>query len=220
MGDDAVTNTTATAKRAVRARVRAARGAVPEEERSRRDAAIAANLLALLQDAARASCPGAVAAFAGLPGEPGGAALPDVLRDAGHEVWLPVVTGPARPLTWLPYLGGHSTRTGAFGITEPEETPEVPAPISTLELTTRLDALVIPALAVDRDGTRLGQGGGFYDRTLVDVTGAAKTGRIVAVVDHEEFGVDVPRTQLDISVECVVTDSGSFPTTTASRDHR
>lgn len=230
MGDDAATDTTVAAKRSLRARVRDARAAVSETERRRRDAAIAANLVALLQvaplqdappqDAAGASYPAAVAAFAGLPGEPGGATLPDVLRDAGHEVWLPVVAGPARPLTWLPYLGGHSTRTGAFGITEPEETPEVPAPISTVELATRLDTLVLPALAIDRDGTRLGQGGGFYDRTLAIFSGGPKPGRIAGVVDHAEFGVDVPRTPLDIQVGCVVTDAGSFAISTTIRDHR
>ncbi|WP_145943462.1 5-formyltetrahydrofolate cyclo-ligase [Corynebacterium glyciniphilum] len=204
------------AKQELRQHIRAGRRAVPPGERSHRDAAIADHLRVLLDgDADRA-----VAAFAGLPGEPGGAGLPDTLRDAGFEIWLPVVPGPARPLSWLPYRGAQSTRRGTFGIAEPSETPEFPSPISTMDLSGRVSTLVIPALAVDRDGTRLGQGGGYYDRTFSVLTGCGEPGTLVAVVDHSEFGVDVPRTGHDASVQIVVTDSGIFPTSTGDRPPR
>lgn len=204
------------AKQELRQRIRAGRRSVLADERSRRDAAIADHLLALLEGHTDRT----VAAFAGLPGEPGGAGLPDTLRDAGLEVWLPVVPGPARPLSWLPYRGSHSIRRGTFGIAEPSETPEFPSPISTVDLSGRVSTLVIPALAVDRDGTRLGQGGGYYDRTFSILTGRGEPGRLVAVVDHSEFGVDVPRTGHDASVQIVVTNSGIFPTSAGNRAPR
>jgi 5-formyltetrahydrofolate cyclo-ligase len=200
------------AKQAARRRVRAARRSVPQDERARRDTAIIAHLLTLLGDDGAA--PGAVAAFVGLPGEPGGPGLPEALRQAGFEVWLPVVPGPSQPLTWLPYRGPASLRPGAFGIPEPTDVPETSghrSPISCVELSGKVTTLVIPALAVDRDGTRLGQGGGYYDRTVGVLTSRGEPGRLVALVDHDEFGVDVPRTRLDTRVRTVVTDAGIFP---------
>jgi 5-formyltetrahydrofolate cyclo-ligase len=208
------------AKQAVRRRLRAARRAVPQDERARRDAAIIDHLRALLT---RDGGPGAVAAFVGLPGEPGGAGLPEALRQAGFEVWLPVVPGPSQPLTWLPYRGPGSLRPGAFGIPEPTDTTETPgprSPISCVELSGKVTTLVVPALAVDRDGTRLGQGGGYYDRTAAVLTGRDEPGRLVALVDHDEFGVDVPRARLDVRVRDVVTNAGVFPTSPDRRSTR
>lgn len=216
-GDTA--NTVQEAKQAVRRRLRAARRAIPQGERARRDAAIIDHLLTLLTDGGDVG-PDAVAAFVGLPGEPGGPGLPEALRQAGFEVWLPVVPGPSQPLTWLPYRGQGSLRPGAFGIPEPTEIPETSglrSPISCVELSGKVTTLVVPALAVDRDGTRLGQGGGYYDRTAAVLSGRDEPGRLVALVDHDEFGVDVPRTRLDIRVRDVVTDAGVFPTSPGSR---
>ncbi|MGV0868803.1 5-formyltetrahydrofolate cyclo-ligase [Corynebacterium kalidii] len=212
------------AKQAVRRRLRAARRAVTQDERARRDAAIIDHLLTLLTDGGDGyGGPGAVAAFVGLPGEPGGPGLPEALRQAGFEVWLPVVPGPSQPLTWLPYRGSGSLRPGAFGIPEPTEIPETPgprSPISCVELSGKVTTLVVPALAVDRDGTRLGQGGGYYDRTAAVLSGRDEPGRLVALVDHDEFGVDVPRTRLDVRVRDVVTDAGVFPTSPGRRSTR
>ncbi|WP_291479156.1 5-formyltetrahydrofolate cyclo-ligase [Corynebacterium sp.] len=219
------------AKQALRRHIRDARRAVPADERTRRDASITAHLLRLLarDDQGDGGGTGPVAAFAGLPGEPGGPGLPEALHRAGHEVWLPVVPGPSRPLTWLPYRGAAAMRRGAFGIAEPTtetgttgttETSGHRSPISSVDLSGRVTTLVIPALAVDRDGTRLGQGGGYYDRTLDILTDRGGPGRLVALVDHAEFGVDVPRTPLDARVQTVVTDSGVFPTSADHRGHR
>lgn len=213
--DDTTGNTpgTTAAKRALRADIRARRAAVSPARRRERDARITAALTDVV------SSGGDVAAFAGLPGEPGGPDLPEVLRTAGATVWLPVVTGPARPLFWRRYDGPGTTEPGTFGISEPRETPGCAPAITTPELFTRIRTLVIPALAVGSDGTRLGQGGGYYDRTL-DGTLAdpREPGTLVAVVDHEEFGVDVPRDSHDARVDLVVTDAGTFPVDSRHRD--
>lgn len=198
----------AAAKVPLRTCIRDRRAAVDPEERSRRDDAAVDHLLRML-DSPPAGTPDGVAAFMGLPGEPGGSRLTEALHDTGNPVWLPVVSGRARPLSWLPYQGRATMRRGAFGIREPGETPEFPSAISTMELSALVHTLVVPALAVGNDGIRLGQGGGFYDRTLAEMPSHLT---VIAFIDHEEFGLDVPATALDVPVHHVVTDEGAFPT--------
>lgn len=195
----------AAAKQELRARIRAARSVVNTTERDTRDAAITGYLADLLADA------GSVAVFVGLPGEPGGPGLPAAMAAAGHEVWLPVVTRSKTPLTWRFYRGEEAMEAGRFGIREPMPYPDdaAHADLSSQALFNTVEALVIPALAVDADGVRLGQGGGFYDRSL---THRPKDGRLVSIVDHEEFRVPVPRTDLDIAVPNVITPHGAFTT--------
>ncbi|WP_297003877.1 5-formyltetrahydrofolate cyclo-ligase [uncultured Corynebacterium sp.] len=200
---------TADTKRALRTRIRCER-ALREPERAARDRRILARLVDEL-DRRDGAAVAAVAAFAPLPGEPGGADLPARLAATGRTVWLPVVVGPGRPLQWTRWRGGAHTRTGDFGIREP-----VPdhgdAPVDTAEVLTRVGTVIVPALAVGRDGARLGQGGGYYDRTFASPrSGTTSRGRLIAVVDHEEYGLDVPATELDITVDAVVTDTGIFP---------
>jgi 5-formyltetrahydrofolate cyclo-ligase len=214
-------------KTELRRRLRARRttlAATPD--RARRDAALVTNLCRYLDTLdSPDGRPAAVAAFAPLPGEPGGADLPDRLAATGRQVWLPVVDAPGRPLRWLPDVGPDHRRTAAYGIREPVPVPSatgVDAPLPLPALPAGL-VVVLPALAVDADGVRLGQGGGFYDRTFAPDTirhsgnirtraGAAYRGRLLALVDHEEFGVPVPRTTLDLAVPVVVTDDGVSPT--------
>jgi 5-formyltetrahydrofolate cyclo-ligase len=70
-----------------------------------------------------------------------------------------------------------------------------------------LDALVLPALAADPDGNRLGYGGGSYDRTLAAF---AVRPRTVAVVYDFQVLVEVPHVATDIPVDVVLTDRRSF----------
>lgn len=206
---------TADAKTALRARIRQERTRrLPD--RVARDRTILGYLTAELdrRDSTAQGSGGSrdVAAFDPLPGEPGGTDLPEALAATGREVWLPVVAGPGTPLRWVRWRGAGHTRTGAFGIREP-----VPAdgdsPVTTDHLLTLVGSVIIPALAVGTDGARLGQGGGFYDRTFAASTSTGTNhDTLMAVVDHEEFGVAVPATAFDITVDVVVTDSGTFRT--------
>src|SRR5699024_9289098 len=100
-----------------------------------------------------------VAAFCALPGEPGGTDLPEALQEAGYEVVLPVVKHSPRRLEWRTFTGMADLVANSMGILEP--TGE-----NLGELVDTADVAILPALALGSDGTRLGQGGGFYDRTL------------------------------------------------------
>ena len=123
------------------------------------------------------------------------------------RVLVPVVAGVA-PLDWCEYPG--PVRRGDFGIDEPVGPRLGAAAIDDA------DAMLIPALAVDLQGHRLGRGGGHYDRTLAlwgRLRGPAPMGPRIAVIYDEELVEAIPFDSLDERVSFVVTPSnGMLPT--------
>jgi len=89
----------------------------------------------------------------------------------------------------------NNMRSGAFGILEPRHD----LPVMDLQ---NIDLILIPAVACDRQGYRLGYGGGFYDRWLPNSTGF-KSGVI-----FDEFCVDeLPHDAWDVPLDAIFTDS-------------
>jgi 5-formyltetrahydrofolate cyclo-ligase len=66
-------------------------------------------------------------------------------------------------------------------------------------------AIVVPALAIDASGFRLGKGGGFYDRTLAELDSTDRP-IVIGVIYDDEFIEAVPRETHDIQIDVVVTD--------------
>jgi 5-formyltetrahydrofolate cyclo-ligase len=159
-----------------------------------RHAARAANgrhLLAALRDVA------CVAAYLPLSTEPLGLDLLDQLART-VRVLVPVVTGAA-PLDWCAYPS--PVRRGALGIDEPVGPRLGPDTIADAEV------VLVPALAVDAAGHRLGRGGGHYDRSLAlrsRLLGDRPTGRLIAVVYDDELLPSIPFDALDQRVSAVV----------------
>jgi len=152
------------------------------------DATLISHLLDWLGSATR------VAAYSPMPGEPGGADLVASLA-AKYEVWLPI-TPKKGELRWG-LFDGELHQGAHFGIWEPKGPGE--ADLSSLEL----DAVLVPALGIDRSGVRLGQGAGYYDRALAKVTCP-----IIAVVYDDELHEELPSEPHDHPVDGVVTQSG------------
>jgi 5-formyltetrahydrofolate cyclo-ligase len=175
------------AKVALRNRLLAARKSLSPEDRAKAAAAVQA----VLTDLVRAQAPTIIAAYVPLPPEPGGADLPDVL---GDRLILPVLR-PDNDLDWARYEGPDSLRPGPRGLREPL------GPRLGVDAVTEATLLIVPALAVDRGGLRMGRGGGSYDRVL------ARAGRSysVALLHDGELLATVPAEQHDRRVHAVIT---------------
>jgi 5-formyltetrahydrofolate cyclo-ligase len=166
------------AKRSLRTAMLARRGALSAEER---DAAAAA-LLATMRRERPIEGAGVVSGFWPIKDEIDIRPLMAELHDKGCQLALPVVQGRGLPLLFRAWRPGDALEAGVFGTLQPS------AEHKTLEP----DALLVPLLACDADGWRLGYGGGFYDRTLlglrarrkVTAVGIGFDGQIVPEVPH------------------------------------
>ncbi|MBF6044840.1 5-formyltetrahydrofolate cyclo-ligase [Streptomyces sp. NRRL B-1677] len=144
---------------------------------------------------------GTVAAYVSVGREPGTRALLEALRRRGVRVLLPVLLAD-NDLDWAAYEGpDHLVRAGR-GLLEPDGLRLGP------EAVTSADAVLLPGLAVDGRGMRLGRGGGSYDRVLarLDRAGVAPA-RVVLLYDSEVIA-EVPAEPHDGPVDAVVTPSG------------
>lgn len=128
--------------------------------------------------------------------EPGAARDSVPLLDAliGVRILVPIARADL-PMQWAEYRPGELV-TAPFGLREPP--PPWLAPESIAEAT----VLLVPALAVDRHGNRLGRGAGFYDRAL---TWAAADARLVAVVRDDELLDAIPAEPHDVPMTHALT---------------
>lgn len=141
---------------------------------------------------------GCVAAYVSVGTEPGTDALLEALRAAGTRVLVPVLLEDG-DLDWAPYEGTDSLVPAGRGLREPV------APRLGREAVRQAQVVLVPGLAVDGLGTRLGRGGGSYDRALARV-GA---GVPVAIVLHDDEVLPVvPAQEHDRPVSHALTPSG------------
>lgn len=168
----------------------AARRAVPESVRRQEAQQLAGHLAAAVGDA-RTVC-----AYVPVGSEPGSAELVDRLSELCEDVLLPVTAaGEDQPLSWGRYVRGALV-PARFGLQEPPGPWLPPAAIA------QADLVLVPALAVDRAGVRLGRGGGFYDRSLaLCATGTP----LVAVVRDDEVLDELPHDPHDVPVTHALT---------------
>ncbi|MFI7541199.1 5-formyltetrahydrofolate cyclo-ligase [Actinoplanes sp. NPDC049599] len=174
-------------KVALRNRLLAARRSLSAKDRAQAAAAVQA----VLRDLVRAQAPTMIAAYVPLGPEPGGPDLPDVL---GDRLILPVLR-PDNDLDWVRYAGPDTLRPGPRGLREPS------GPRLGVDAVTAAALLIVPALAVDRGGLRMGRGGGSYDRVLARAGGAFS----VALLHDGELLAAVPAEQHDRRVHAVIT---------------
>jgi 5-formyltetrahydrofolate cyclo-ligase len=140
--------------------------------------------------------PSTVAAYVPVGSEPGGPDLPSVL--AGEvRVLLPVLLADG-DLDWAAFAG--ELVAGPRGLLEP------PGPRLGVDAVGSADLVLVPALAVDRRGMRLGRGGGSYDRALARVDST-----VLALLYESELVDTVPAEPHDRPVDGVLTPSGYFP---------
>lgn len=141
-----------------------------------------------------------VCAYISTGAEPPTGALLEALADAGYAVHVPVCE-PGHQLSWTPWHpGAELVRSHFAPVMEPS------GPRLSFDRLDSVRAILVPALAADRSGVRLGQGGGYYDRFLA---GTAPVPVAAVVHDHEALAAGLlPHDSLDVPVDCLVTPAG------------
>ncbi|MEU6893383.1 5-formyltetrahydrofolate cyclo-ligase [Streptomyces sp. NPDC046557] len=188
-------------KAALRRELLAARRARSPESRRTAARALARSALALSELAGAAT----VAAYVSVGTEPGTRDLLDALRTGGKRVLLPRLL-PDNDLDWAEYEGpGRLTEiahVGKMALLEPS------GPALGPDAVTWADAVLLPGLAVDARGMRLGRGGGSYDRVLERLERAGARPALVVLLYDEEVVARVPEEPHDHPVRAVATPSG------------
>lgn len=184
-------------KRELRARMIAWRDGLSADVRKEAAAALAWTGLAFAQPLRAGAI---VSGFASLPVELDCMPLLHRLAQEGTALALPLVTGKGKPLEFRTWTPGDDMDAGVWGIQQPKQDKPVVAP----------DVLLVPLLAVDRGGWRLGYGGGFYDRTLAALR---RQKPIIAVgLAYDEQIIDaVPHLDYDEPLDWVLTPAGAQP---------
>ncbi len=129
-------------------------------------------------------------------GEIGTAPLAELCRESGKQLFLPVIDASLKLLQFARWQEHSELVTNRFGIPEPGTQARSCSAWA-------LDIVILPMVAWDRRGGRLGMGGGFYDRALA---GTGNTLRVGIAHTLQEVA-EVPCDDWDIALDFAVTDS-------------
>ena len=177
-------------KAVLRARLLAARSRLSAEQRTKSGVSIRDALLSRPE----VQMAGTIAAYYSVGAEPDTRGLVYALWKRGSYVLLPVLRADG-DLDWASYEGPDSLVPGPRGLREPGEPPRGTDAVA------RADVVLVPALAVDQAGNRLGRGGGSYDRALARVGPLIP---LIALVYDGELLDHVPAERHDVPVRAAV----------------
>lgn len=178
------------AKQDLRTTVRAHRARRPAYERDQLAESWVATALDFIGDAQTVAC------YVSVNDEPPTRLICDAIAESGRKVLLPKL-GPGLAREWAWYEGADDLRVCAPG-RPPEPSGAAVGP----EVLAEVDALLIPALLIDRHGHRIGQGGGWYDRVLKQIKPSTPVGALV--YPEEYVDTDLPQDEMDRPVPFVV----------------
>lgn len=179
------------AKAALRREALAARAALGDSYRASASQKLAGTALPALAP----STPLVIAGYWPIRDELDCRPLLERLRAAGHQIALPVVAGRGEPLQFRLWIEGAALVPAGFGTMAPAEgaPPVVP------------DLVLMPLLGFDDHGTRLGYGGGYYDRTLAALPRPVR--RVGLAFATQQLDT-IPRGRHDIPLDAVITENG------------
>jgi 5-formyltetrahydrofolate cyclo-ligase len=184
-------------KKALRARMKAWRDGLGAGDKVRAAQAIAEQGFALVLELRGGAPQGVVSGFASMPEELNVWPLLRRLHGAGVPLALPIVEGKGKPLVFRAWAPGDAMDKGVWSIPQPKADKPVLEP----------DILLVPLLAFDRTGRRLGYGGGFYDRTLAGLRARKPVVAIGLAYDEQRIDA-VPHLDYDQRLDWVLTPSG------------
>jgi 5-formyltetrahydrofolate cyclo-ligase len=188
--------TLAAEKAALRRLMRKRRAALAPEARAAASLGAAKRLVAVLAEAAL-SRDAAIAGYWPINDELDCRPAMTALLERGYRIALPVAHAKGEPLAFRAWLPGAALEPDAMGILAPLGSVSELAP----------DLVLVPLLAFDAAGRRLGYGAGFYDRTLVSLRSERQVPAVGLAFDAQEVA-QVPAGPEDAPLDAVVTESG------------
>lgn len=184
---------------AIRRQMRTARRALSEDERSRAAGACIHNILhsAWYRNAET------IGLYIPVAGEMDVSALMRTAEAEGRQVHLPRLMRGGREMSFVAYRVGDPMQPNRFGIPEPDGDP-VPA--------IGLDLVIVPLVAFDRRGNRLGMGAGFYDRCFrhLRVPRRWRRPRLLGAAYAFQEADTLPRRPWDVPLDGVATESDLY----------
>ena len=125
----------------------------------------------------------------------------DLLEERGFSLALPVVAAKGKPLRFRRWQHGAAMDRGVW---------DIPIPADTTELIP--DILLVPLLAFDLNGYRLGYGGGFYDRTLAELESLGNKPLAIGIALDLQKVEHVPHAEYDKRLDGFLTEAGFYAT--------
>jgi 5-formyltetrahydrofolate cyclo-ligase len=194
------------ARKILRASLRAKRRAAPPEFRAKAGRQVARNV-----DRVFRLRPGLkVAIYASFPEELDSAPLIRLARKRGCRIFLPRIDTRTISMKFVEALAGARETTNHLGIVEPHGTRSIPA--------RWLDLVLLPLVGFDAHGMRLGMGGGYYDRTFAfrNRHTAWRGPRLVGVAYSFQQVPTIAAAAHDVRLDAVVTEAGVIRCRTGS----
>jgi len=180
-------------KKSIRAQSLDARTRISPDERKAASMEVARKLVQLIPETAEI-----VAGYRAVRGEIDIFEAMAQLSERGHELCLPVVVAPRKPLIFRRWHIGHPLEMGQLGIEIPPESEPVLLP----------DVILAPLAAFDAKGYRLGYGSGFYDITIHHLRQLGKHVHIIGVGFSLQQVKTIPAEDHDEKLDAVVTEKG------------
>ncbi len=123
----------------------------------------------------------------------------EAARKRGQDVWLPLTVPDERRIIPYRYSGPDILRQGAYGIFEPDPAKAEPADLA------RLEAVIVPGVAFDASGGRMGYGAGYYDRFLAQLS---RRPLLIGCAFSCQLAAQVPMEPHDFHMDFIAVETG------------
>lgn len=179
-------------KQALRKKFLSIRNALPDHKRESKSKEICRKFYANISIKPKSS----IALFMNTPSEPDLRLLAELYQEDGHTLCLPCIEEVDSPMTFREYkIGAKLQRNRKLGFLEPPKSFQTIIP----------NVIITPLVAFDAKGNRIGQGGGYYDRTFDHLSSFAEF-IAVGTAFKEQQADFIPTNSKDFSMDAIVTD--------------
>jgi len=120
--------------------------------------------------------------------------------ELGKQVYLPALSAHENSLLFAPYEKNSSMCRNQFGIDEPNSSPEHWLKAE------HMDLILLPLVAFDKQGNRMGMGGGFYDRSLANIREQKKSIQLIGLAHEVQKTLQLEAESWDIPLDAIATE--------------